>query len=92
MHSPISICGELRRCCRVMITTSRLGLRRDMNIHYSQRPGEEREKPTQSASGSPDSVPNTQTDALSNLTSPKASLFITITIVPNALLFSPCAT
>ena len=55
----ISICGELRCCCRVMFTASHLGLRRDMNAHYCQRPGEEREKPTQSASGSPDSVPNT---------------------------------
>lgn len=93
MHSPISICGELRRCCRrAMITISHLGLRRDMN-KVSQRPGEERKKPTQSASGSPDSVPSTQTDALSNLTSPKASLFITITNISQcfcfALLFSP---
>jgi hypothetical protein len=89
MHSPISICGELRRCRRVMIiTATHLGLRRDMNIHYSQRPGEEREKPTQSASGSSDSVPNTQTDALSNLTSPKASLFSSPSPISPMLCFA----
>lgn len=90
MHSPISICGELRCCrgrrvmlCDLLLHTY-LGLRRDMNAHYLPS-GQERSMRSRQ-SGSPDSVPTAiKRNSSSNLTCPKASpLLITITNTPNA--------
>ena len=101
MHSPISICGELR-CCRrdahFYIFRVASGYESPLLSAAPWARREEREKPTQSASAGAQ-TPSRHSKGwtkVSNLTSPKASLFITLSplfpMLCFALLVSPCAT
>ena len=96
MHSPISICGELRRCCRVMITTSRLGLRRDMNKVSITLSGQERSvrsrRRARAGAQTPSRTPKRMHYPISPLRKHHSSHHHHQYPQCFALLFSPCAT